>query len=215
MKLHKEGIKYSILALILLAGAWTIAFIYPTLPMMLASILISLVVLWVFYFFRDPDRTVMTLVEEHVLAPADGKIVVIEEVEETEYFNDKRLLVSIFMSPLSVHVNRAPISGTYLRVKHHPGKFLAAWDPKSSTDNERSTIVIEGLKTTLLLRQVAGAMARRILTYAVEGQKVKQGEELGFIRFGSRVDMYFPIGTELDIEKGQMVFGNRTIIAKV
>ncbi|MDX1685289.1 MAG: phosphatidylserine decarboxylase family protein [Saprospiraceae bacterium] len=215
MKLHKEGLKYSLLALILLAACWILAYYYPTLPMLLASALLSVIVLWVFYFFRDPDRTILTIVEENVLAPADGKVVVIEEVEETEFFNETRIQVSIFMSPLNVHVNRAPVSGKYTYVRHHPGRFLAAWDPKSSTDNERSSIVIENPKFTLLLRQIAGAMARRIITYAVEGQEVQQGDELGFIKFGSRVDVVLPLNAQIKVGLGQKVKGNRTVIATI
>lgn len=212
MKIHKEGLKYSLIALTMICGCWVIAFYYPTWPMLLTSILLSIIVLWVFYFFRDPDRLILEINDENILAPADGKVVVIEEVTESEFFNDKRQLISIFMSPLSVHVNRAPISGTYKMVKHHPGRFLAAWDPKSSTDNERSTIVLEGSTCTLLIRQVAGAMARRILTYAVEGQSVKQGEELGFIRFGSRVDVYLPLKVEIKVRLGDKVRGNETVL---
>lgn len=215
MKLHREGIKFSLIGLGLIMAFWIFTYRNPTIPMLIAAILLSVVVFWVFYFFRDPNRTIVALEEHNIIAPADGKVVVIEEVEETEYFKEKRRLISIFMSPLSVHVNRAPISGQYLLVKHHPGKFLAAWDPKSSTDNERSTVVLQGEHCTLLLRQVAGAMARRILTYAVEGQSIKQGEELGFIRFGSRVDLYLPLDAKVEVSLGDMVQGNRSVIATV
>jgi phosphatidylserine decarboxylase len=148
-----------------------------------------------------------------VIAPADGKVVVIEETFEPEYFKDRRLQVSIFMSPLNVHVNRSPIDGVVKYMKYHPGKYLVAWHPKSSTDNERTTLVIENSKMPVLVRQVAGALARRICYYVKEGQSIKQNEEFGFIRFGSRVDVYLPLGTEIDVKIGQNVQGGITTLA--
>ena len=215
MRIHKEGIIISLIATLLLIAMWYYTITHPSLIMHIVAVLSSAVVFWVYYFFRNPDRSISKRDESSVLAPADGKIVVIEEVEETEFFNDKRKLVSIFMSPLSVHVNRAPISGTFQYVKHHPGKFLAAWDPKSSTDNERSTIVIKGEKATLLVRQIAGAMARRIITYAQVDDSIQQGEEIGFIRFGSRVDIYFPTNAQINVNLNQMVKGNITEIGRI
>jgi phosphatidylserine decarboxylase len=152
--------------------------------------------------------------ENEVVAPADGKVVVIEEVEETEYFKDKRLQVSIFMSPINVHVNRYPINGKVQYAKYHPGKYLVAWHPKSSTENERTTVVVENDKIAVLFRQIAGALARRIVMYSKENDTAKKGEDFGFIKFGSRVDLFFPIGTKINVELDQVVKGNKTVIAR-
>jgi phosphatidylserine decarboxylase len=153
--------------------------------------------------------------EEKIVAPADGKVVVIEETYEPEYFKDKRLQVSIFMSPLNVHVNRNPISGEVKYMKYHPGKYLVAWHPKSSTENERTTMVIGNSKMELLVRQIAGALARRICYYVKEGDTVMQNDEFGFIRFGSRVDLFFPVGTKIDVKIGEIVKGGITVIAHI
>ncbi|MEY3682663.1 MAG: hypothetical protein RLZZ289_1197, partial [Bacteroidota bacterium] len=156
-------------------------------------------------FFRIPKR-ICSGKELDIMCPADGKVVVIEEVEETEYFKDKRIQVSIFMSPLNVHANYYPISGEVSYTKYHPGLFLVAWHPKSSTDNERSTCVVKHHNgTEVLFRQIAGALARRICYYAQRGDRAKQGEEFGFIKFGSRVDLFLPLGTKIDVELGQKV----------
>jgi phosphatidylserine decarboxylase len=166
-------------------------------------------------FFRLPVR----LLEPDpgiVYSPADGKVVVIEETEEKEYFNDLRLQVSIFMSPFNMHSNRYPVSGRIKYMKYHPGHYMVAWHPKSSELNERSTIVIEtGSGTEVLVRQIAGAVARRIVTYAKKSQDVMQGDELGFIKFGSRVDLFLPLGTEIKIPILQQVKANKSIIAKI
>jgi phosphatidylserine decarboxylase len=167
---------------------------------------------WVIWFFRLPVRE-FSAGEQIIVAPADGKVVVIEETFEPEYFKDKRLHVSIFMSPLNVHVNRSPIDGVVKYMKYHPGKYLVAWHPKSSTDNERTSLVIENSNVAILLRQVAGALARRICFYVKEGQEVKQNEEFGFIRFGSRVDVYLTLGTEIDVKIGQADQGGITTLA--
>ncbi|MCC6447219.1 MAG: phosphatidylserine decarboxylase family protein, partial [Chitinophagaceae bacterium] len=167
----------------------------------------------VFWFFRIPSRT-FTNDETLAISPCDGKVVVIEETEEPEYFGDKRIQVSIFMSPLNVHVNRYPIRGIVDYVKYHKGKYLVAWHPKSSTENERSTIVVKNEKTTVLIRQIAGAVARRIVVYAKKGEQAVQNEELGFIKFGSRVDLYFPIGTKINVKIGDVVQGGITSIAQ-
>lgn len=167
---------------------------------------------WVLWFFRLPSRN-FAVGEHRIIAPADGKVVVIEETYEPEYFKDNRLQVSIFMSPLNVHVNRNPISGVVRYMKYHPGKYLVAWHPKSSTENERTTVVIGNNKMELLMRQIAGAMARRICYYVKEGDAVQQANEFGFIRFGSRVDVYFPIGTQLDVKIGDVVKGGMTVLA--
>ncbi|MNN24536.1 phosphatidylserine decarboxylase [compost metagenome] len=150
-----------------------------------------------------------------ILCPADGKVVVIEETEENEYFHDKRIQVSIFMSPVNVHVNRNPISGLVTFFKYHPGKFLVAWHPKSSTDNERTTVVVKDKAgREVLFRQIAGALARRIVWYVKEKDEVVQGNEFGFIKFGSRVDLFLPLGTEINVNIGDKVTGARTIIGK-
>src|SRR5690606_29964036 len=165
--------------------------------------------------FRSPVRKI-TVDEKTVLCPADGKVVVIEETEETEYFKERRIQVSIFMSPVNVHVNRNPISGIVSYFKYHPGKYLVAWHPKSSTDNERTTVVVKTSSgVEVLFRQIAGAMARRIVWYIKEGDAVTQGDEFGFIKFGSRVDLFLPLGTDINVQLGQKVVGGKTVIAKV
>jgi phosphatidylserine decarboxylase len=217
MTIHREGYKYITIATVLFALiAWLnqhffmdILWVYW--PIQLVFFLLWL---WIVSFFRIPNR-VMTQGANLVIAPADGKVVVIEETTETEYFKDKRLQVSIFMSPLNVHVNRSPIKGEIKYMKYHPGKYLVAWHPKSSTENERTTVVVGNEQTTLLMRQIAGALARRICYYVKEGQSIKQNEEFGFIRFGSRVDIYFPIGTAIDVKIGQKVEGGVTVLAKM
>lgn len=216
MKFHKEG--YTSLALVVLfifiinatadyfdANQYVKWFLY----LISAFLFITIV-----QFFRSPKK-VITLDENAILCPADGKVVVIEETEETEYFNDRRLQVSIFMSPVNVHVNRNPISGIVSYFKYHPGKFLVAWHPKSSTENERTTVVVKkdnGVE--VLFRQIAGALARRIVWYVKEGDKVQQGEEFGFIKFGSRVDVFLPIGTKVTVNIGEKVIGGKTVIAR-
>ncbi len=165
-------------------------------------------------FFRNP-HVHTPINEQHILAPADGKVVVIEEVEETEYFKDKRIQVSIFMSPVNVHVNRNPVSGIVKYVKYHPGLYLVAWHPKSSTENERTTIVVKhaGNGAEILFRQIAGALARRICYYVKEGDPVVQGREFGFIKFGSRVDVFLPLGTKIEVGLNQNVKGGKTTLA--
>ena len=164
-------------------------------------------------FFRLPKR-VNGAQPNELVAPCDGKVVVIEEVEEPEYFKDKRIQVSIFMSPINVHANWTPVGGEVTYVKYHPGKFLVAWHPKSSTDNERTTVVVKANNgKEVLFRQIAGAVARRICYYVKPGQALSQGEEFGFIKFGSRVDLYFPIGTDIRCKIGDVTTGNETVIA--
>ena len=150
-----------------------------------------------------------------IIAPADGKVVVIEETVDLEYFNDKRLQVSIFMSPANVHVNRNPIDGEILYSQYHKGKYLVAWDPKSSTENERHSVVIRNDKTTILVKQIAGAVARRIVNYLKPGQTVVQNNEMGFIKFGSRVDLLLPPGTVVNVKIGDAVMGGVTVIANI
>jgi phosphatidylserine decarboxylase len=174
-----------------------------------AAVLLGLIL----NFFRMPAREIGQWSDRQVICPSDGKVVVIEEVEETEWFHDKRIQISIFMSPLNVHAQWAPIAGQVLAARHHPGKFLVAWHPKSSTENERTTHVIEGSAGTVLFRQVAGAVARRICWYMKEGDVVESGKEIGFIKFGSRVDVFLPMGSEIQVEIGQMVVGRNSLLA--
>ena len=167
-------------------------------------------------FFRCPIRLFGQDTEKVVVAPADGKIVVIEEVEENEYFHDRRLMISIFMSLINVHANWYPVDGTIKKVGHQNGKFMKAWLPKASTDNERSIVVIETPEgVEVMARQIAGAMARRIVTYAEPGEECYIDEHMGFIKFGSRVDVYLPLGTEVLVKLGQLTTGNQTVIAKL
>lgn len=177
-----------------------------------ASIIFYLLIL---QFFRHPSINIPEN-PDHVLAPADGKVVVIEETDETEYLKEKRRQVSIFMSPVNVHVNRSPIAGIVKYFKYHPGKYLVAWHPKSSTENERTTVVVETQNgVQLLFRQIAGALAKRIKWYVAEGQQLGQGEEFGFIKFGSRVDIFLPLDAEVTVQIGQKTKGGRTVIAKL
>src|SRR5690606_16273552 len=215
MTIHREGYKYIGIATVVFAAVIFLSIGYLA-DMPLIYIPLNLVVFllwfWIIWFFRMPSRHHIAG-EEKVMAPADGKVVVIEETYEPEYFKDKRLQVSIFMSPLNVHVNRNPISGEVKYMKYHPGKYLVAWHPKSSTENERTTMVIGNSKMELLVRQIAGALARRICYYVKEGDVVKQNDEFGFIRFGSRVDLFFPTGTKVDVKIGEVVKGGITVIA--
>jgi len=215
MRIHREGYKYILIATALWAligyFSYTMLFAIPVL-FWLVNITCFLLWFWIIWFFRLPNRN-FAEGEERIIAPADGKVVVIEETYEPEYFKDKRLQVSIFMSPLNVHVNRNPMSGEVKYMKYHPGKYLVAWHPKSSTENERTTMVIGNSKMDLLVRQIAGALARRICYYVKEGDIVKQNDEFGFIRFGSRVDLFFPVGTKVDVKIGEIVKGGMTIIA--
>ncbi|WP_343617697.1 phosphatidylserine decarboxylase family protein [Flavobacterium sp.] len=179
----------------------------------LVQIFALAVLIIILQFFRNPKRIAIRN-SDHVLAPVDGKVVVIEEVYEGEYFKDKRLQVSIFMSPINVHVTRYAMDGIIKFSKYHPGKFLVAWHPKASEENERTTVVIENdTFGAILYRQIAGALARRIVNYAKEGMQVVQGTDAGFIKFGSRVDLFLPLGTPIDVVLGQKAIGGKTIIA--
>jgi phosphatidylserine decarboxylase len=180
----------------------------------IVQIALLLLLIIVLQFFRNPTR-IAAVSDNHVLAPVDGKVVVIEEVFEPEYFKDKRLMVSIFMSPINVHVTRYALNGIIKYSKYHPGKFLVAWHPKASEQNERTSVVIENqVYGEVLYRQIAGALAKRIVNYAKEGDRVVQGDDAGFIKFGSRVDMYFPLGTEINVKLGEVATGNKTVISK-
>ncbi len=216
MTIHREGYRYIILATILwIALAWTANHFIPNTYFWITAIitfLLFLVWFWVVAFFRIPSRNFVHG-EDKIIAPADGKVVVIEETHESEYFKDKRLQISIFMSPVNVHVNRNPVSGVIKYMKYHKGKYLVAWHPKSSTENERTTLVIGNDRGDILLRQIAGAMARRIKFYVEENDIVKQNEEFGFIRFGSRVDVFLPVGTKVNVGIGDVVKGGVSVIA--
>jgi phosphatidylserine decarboxylase len=218
MAIHKEG--YKILAvgfIILLLLNIVVDIIWSDSSLVKWTFVILSLLLYVFilFFFRLPARN-LDPDPELIYAPADGKVVVIEETVENEYFKDTRLQISIFMSPFNVHSNRYPVSGTIKYVKYHPGNYMVAWHPKSSELNERSSIVIETEKgTEILIRQIAGAVARRIVTYAKKDQTVTQGDELGFIKFGSRVDVFLPLGTEIEVPILQQVKANKSIIAKI
>lgn len=211
--IHTEG-RVLLLILLIVLGLLTTAVFYfaPGFGWLVAAVSIVFYLI-ILQFFRNPTRLVPVEDNNIVYAPADGKVVVIEEAEEPEYFKDKRLQVSIFMSPVNVHVNRNPIGGEVTYNKYHPGKYLVAWHPKSSTENERTTVVINNGKTEILLRQIAGALAKRIKNYLEVGQSVRQGEDFGFIKFGSRVDIYLPLGTKVDVDLNQKVKGNKTVIA--
>ncbi len=213
--IHKEGRRLlAAIFLFLLVFNVSLEYLFST-NRAIQIFLIALSLLsisFIAYFFRHPRR--LTFPDsENVISPADGKVVVIEEVEETEYFNDKRKQISIFMSPTNVHVNRYPISGTIKYMRYHPGKYLVAWHPKSSTKNERNTVVIEDEGGEVLVRQIAGAVARRIVHYQDVGDEVIQGKELGFIKFGSRVDVVLPIDANIEIELNQKVKGGETVLA--
>ncbi|OOV29694.1 phosphatidylserine decarboxylase [Flavobacterium sp. LM5] len=212
---HKEGTPSILLgttftAIVLLLTDYLIETNWIKMTIQLATLAFLIIIL---QFFRNPKRTVI-LNEKHILSPVDGKIVVIEEVFEKEYFKDKRIQVSIFMSPINVHVTRYGLSGLVKFSKYHPGKFLVAWHPKASEENERTTIVVENdTFGAVLYRQIAGALAKRIVNYAEEGMQVIQGTDAGFIKFGSRVDLFLPLGTPINVVLNQKAIGGKTIIA--
>jgi phosphatidylserine decarboxylase len=215
MKLHREGFKIIFITLLVLTlinfplemffmGEW-----YTDTVLVLSVIFFILIV----QFFRDPHRKT-PVGDDLIIAPADGKVVVIEEVDEPEYLKTKCRQISIFMSPVNVHVNRYPTSGKVLYEKYHPGKYLVAWHPKSSTENERTTVVVEHPKGQVLFRQIAGALAKRIVNYAKVGHVAKAGAEYGFIKFGSRIDIYLPLECEINVELNQKTVGGETVIAR-
>lgn len=216
IRFHKEGYKIIVITFIIAITGILLAekFIDIYWLEKTIQVIILLLVVTVLQFFRNPTRNT-NLDDNTIVAPVDGKVVVIEEVEEPEYFKDKRLQVSIFMSPINVHVTRYAMSGKVNYSKYHPGKYLVAWHPKASTENERTTIVLEN-KTfgEVLYRQIAGALAKRIVNYAKEGETVVQGTDAGFIKFGSRVDLYFPLGTKLNVKLGDKVKGGTQVVAK-
>jgi phosphatidylserine decarboxylase len=218
MTIHKEGytsIALTVLFIFVLNAL--IQFYFPDAHTVkwIVYILSFLLFVIILQFFRSPILHINTN-ETHVLCPADGKVVVIEEADETEFLKDRRIQISVFMSPVNVHVNRNPISGLVKYFKYHPGKYLVAWHPKSSTENERTTIVTQNSEGTMVLfRQIAGALARRIVWYVKEGDVVEQGQQFGFIKFGSRVDIFLPLGTKINVKLDQVVKGGRTVLAEL
>ncbi len=217
MTFHPEG-KATLILVFLIGGALAAAlhslipgWVGTALGVLLWSVLLGLVI----NFFRMPSRKIGQKEASDVLCPSDGKVVVIERVKETEWFNDERIQVSIFMSPLNVHAQWAPLAGKVLASRYHPGKYLVAWHPKSSTENERTTHVIEGKFGTVMFRQIAGAVARRICWYMKEGQELNAGDEVGFIKFGSRIDVFLPLDAEVCVELDQKVVGRESILARL
>lgn len=217
MTIHREGRSLLFgLLVVLFAVNGAISYFFAE-----ASVLQNIVIgvsviiyILILQFFRIPVFEVQKDIKK-VLAPADGKVVVIEETEETEYLKSRRKQISIFMSPVNVHVNRMPVAGTISYFKYHPGKYLVAWHPKSSTENERTTVVAKmGNGTEILFRQIAGALARRIKWYVKEGQKLDQGDEFGFIKFGSRVDIFLPLNAKVTVQIGEVTRGGKTVIAE-
>ena len=217
MKIHKEGFQTIFISIVVVAiiNLLTLFFISPAYPIIGWIITLGTIGLLIFIlsFFRIPTRT-HAEGDEIIVAPCDGTVVVIEEVEPDEYFKDKRLQLSIFMSPLNVHVNRNPVSGEVLYSQYHPGKYLVAWHPKSSTDNERHSVVYRSHGKEMLVKQIAGALAKRIVNYLKPGDQVTQGSEMGFIKFGSRVDLLLPIDTKVEVKINQKVKGGVTVLGK-
>ena len=212
---HKEGHKIILITFSLIVIIFFLLDYFSIDYKMYIQLLLIGELILVLQFFRNPKR-IISFGDNQVVSPVDGKVVVIEEVYEPEYFKDKRIQVSIFMSPINVHVTRYPVSGEVLFSKYHPGKYLVAWHPKSSTENERTTIVIKNESSVeVLYRQIAGALARRIVNYAKKGSKVNQGEDAGFIKFGSRVDLFLPLNTKIKVKLNQKVKGAEDIIANI
>jgi phosphatidylserine decarboxylase len=216
MTIHKEGIGIVTVSLLILVGLNILVDYFAGLNSWIGiTLAIASLGFWGFilWFFRSPERTIVPD-NNKIICPADGKVVVIEETNENEYFKDKRIQISIFMSPLNVHENRYPVSGEVVYYKYHEGDYLVAWHPKSSTHNERTTIVLKAANgIDLLVRQIAGAVARRVVCYSQVNNSVVQGETLGFIKFGSRVDLFLPLNAKIDIKLNQKVTANKTVIA--
>lgn len=217
MTIHKEGSASIAIAAILFAVINLISFYLFSFDIPVLSALIFIVtlglLLFIISFFRIPKRT-LTIQDNAIVAPADGKVVAIEEVQADEYFNDRRIQVSIFMSPLNVHVNRNPVTGEVVYSQYHKGKYLVAWHPKSSTENERHTVVYRRNGKEVLTKQIAGALAKRIVNYLQPGQQVKQTEEMGFIKFGSRVDILLPLDAKINVKIGDKPQGGVTVVAE-
>ncbi|MCF8406467.1 MAG: phosphatidylserine decarboxylase family protein [Chitinophagaceae bacterium] len=216
MTIHKEGTA-TISLIAIFVGVLNIlnfSYLFPISTIAAWAVFIITVAFFLFIvsFFRMPVRA-LTISEEAIVSPADGKVVVIEEVQPDEFYKERRIQLSVFMSPANVHVNRLPIAGNIVYNKYHPGKFLVAWHPKSSTDNERWSVVIENSKGSILCKQIAGALARRICNYSTVGQSFKQCDEYGFIKFGSRVDLLLPVGAKIHAKIGDVVKGGVTVLA--
>ena len=214
---HKEGHKIIIVTFIAVVTGILLTDHFVAIPWLRLSLTIVLLLLLILIlqFFRNPKRHTQ-IDESAVVSPVDGKVVVIEEVFEKEYFKDKRIQISVFMSPINVHVTRYPTSGAVIYSKYHPGKYLVAWHPKASEENERTTVVINNASMgDILYRQIAGAMAKRIVNYAQSGDQVIQGSDSGFIKFGSRVDVFLPLDTKIEVHLGQKVKGGESVIAKM
>ena len=215
MYIHKEGYSTLLILIIVLVainfGVYCVLCDEDVVQIVLASASI-IFFLMVASFFRNPKRKLLQN-DEMIVSPCDGKVVVIEETEESEYFKDRRIQISIFMSPANVHINRNPIKGRVEYVKYHPGKYLVAWHPKSSTENERNTVVINNGVESVLFRQIAGKVARKIVCYLKGGETVMQGSEMGFIKFGSRVDVFIPVDSIVEVKLEQTVKGGESIIA--
>jgi len=216
MTIHKEGTAtISLTALFVsLLNLANFSYLFPVSVVGAWAVFVITLAFFLFIvsFFRMPNRQ-LTMNESSIIAPADGKVVVIEEVQPDEFYTDKRIQISVFMSPANVHVNRLPISGNIIYNQYHPGKFLVAWHPKSSTDNERWSVVIENSKGSILCKQIAGALARRICNYSSVGQSFNQCDEYGFIKFGSRVDLLLPVGAKIHTKIGDAVQGGVTVLA--
>lgn len=212
---HKEGAKIILFAVVMSVAILLLSekFIENFWVLKIIQIVCLIFLILILQFFRNPKRE-FEITDQSIIAPVDGKVVVIEEVYEGEYFKDQRLQVSIFMSPINVHVTRYAVNGIVKFSKYHPGKYLVAWHPKASEENERTTVVVENrVFGEILYRQIAGALARRIVNYAREGMQVVQGTDAGFIKFGSRVDLYLPIGTKINVKLNDKAVGGKTIIA--
>lgn len=217
MRIHREGygIIFTLTMLIFIFNVLMFLFL-PHWVFAIGLLLSAFLLIFVTYFFRNPARILEVGDEKFLIAPADGRVVVVEPTMENEYFHEERLQVSIFMSPLNVHANWYPIEGTVIVSEHQNGRHKGAWLPKSSTENERSLVVVEtASKVQVAIRQIAGAMARRIVTYAKPGHRAQRNEHLGFIKFGSRVDLYLPLDTEIFVMVGEAVKGNETIIGRI
>lgn len=217
MRIHKEGYTHIAVTTLIVGviNAVSIWFLSSKYPLLSIAIFAVTMLLWflVIYFFRVPNRDFIVDADK-IIAPADGKVVVIEEMTDTEYFNDRRIQISIFMSPLNVHLNRNAVSGKVLYSKHHDGKYLVAWHPKSSTDNERHSVVYQSGQKQILVKQIAGALAKRIVNYLKPGMEVSQGDEMGFIKFGSRVDVLLPLDAKIKVHLNQVVQGGITVLAE-
>lgn len=218
MTIHKEGFKTIVICFIAFAIINLLSFYFISFYVPLVSWLIFIatffLLLFIISFFRIPKRK-LTIDDGKIISPCDGKVVVIEEAFDDEYFKEKRLQISIFMSPANVHVNRNAVSGEVVYSKYHKGKYLVAWHPKSSTENERHSVVIRQNDVEVLVKQIAGAVAKRIVNYLQVGQQVEQAAEMGFIKFGSRVDLLLPVGTQVNVQLNQLVKGGLTVIATI